>query len=56
LKHLQGIEDHFLALSSHAIILSSAWSVALQEVSSTSFEGDDEDNSDDDDDDAVAGV
>jgi hypothetical protein len=44
-----------LALSSHAIILSSAWPAALQEVSLTSFKGDDEDNGDDDDD-AVARV
>jgi hypothetical protein len=42
-----------LALSIHAIILSSAWSAALWEVSLTSFKGDDEDDGDDDDD-AVA--
>jgi hypothetical protein len=55
LKHLQEIEDHFLALSSRTIILSSAWSAALQEVSSTSFKGDDEDNGDDNND-AVVGA
>jgi hypothetical protein len=39
-----------LALSSYTIILSSAWSAALQEVSLTSFEGDNEDDGDDDSD------
>jgi hypothetical protein len=53
LKHLREIEDHFLALLSRAIILSSAWSAASWEVSLTSFKGDDEDDGDDDND-AVA--
>jgi hypothetical protein len=44
-----------LALLSCTLILSSAWSAASWEVSSTSFEGDDSDDGDDDDD-AVVGA
>jgi hypothetical protein len=49
------VEIHFLALSSYTLILSSAWLAALQEVSLTSFKGDNENDGDNDDNAVVEG-